>query len=141
MLPKGAMQYKKVDTQSGIENANPHRLIQMLMEGALEKIAVAKGHIGRGNIAEKGRYISWAISIIGGLQTSLNKYNGGEVAENLDALYDYMTTRLFEANINNDTSILDEVSKLMKEVKTGWDGIEAEAKKMYQKKSESLLGS
>jgi len=140
MLPKGAMQYKKINTQSGIENANPHRLVQMLMEGVLEKVAIAKGHLERGNIEQKGRNISWAISIIGGLQASLNKEVGGEISENLDALYEYMTTRLIEANLHNDSEILDEVSKLMKEIKEGWDGIEAEAKEFYTQRTEEFAG-
>jgi flagellar secretion chaperone FliS len=116
-------QYKQVSVHSGIMDASPHRLIQMLMEGALEKIALAKGNMTNKNIADKGENISKAIAIIGGLQSSLNKQAGGELAENLSKLYDYMSRRLVDANLRNDASILDEVASLMTEIKMGWDNI------------------
>jgi len=116
-------QYKQVSVQSGIMDASPHRLIQMLMEGALERIAQAKGYMMNRNIAAKGEYIGKAIDIIGGLQSSLNKDAGGELADNLGRLYDYMTRRLVDANLKNDPKILDEVANLMTEVKLGWDNI------------------
>ena len=116
-------QYAKVKNGTGVEDATPHRLIQMLMEGALEKIHLAKGFMERNEIAEKGSHISWAISIIDGLRVSLNKDAGGEIAENLDNLYDYMERRLVEANIQNDTAILDEVTGLLMEIKGAWDAI------------------
>lgn len=119
-------QYAKVKTSAGLEDASPHRLIQMLMEGALEKISLAKGFMERKEIAEKGSHISWAISIIDGLRVSINKDAGGEIAENLDNLYDYMERRLVEANLKNDTSILDEVSGLLMEIKGAWDAIPIE---------------
>lgn len=116
-------QYKQVSVHSGIMDASPHRLIQMLMEGALEKIALAKGGISAKNIQSKGEYISKAIDIIGGLQSSLNKEAGGELAANLGSLYDYMTRRLVDANLRNDPRILDEVAGLMTELKMGWDNM------------------
>ncbi len=116
-------QYKQVSVHSGIMDASPHRLVQMLMEGMLEKVALAKGNMANNNIASKGENISKAIAIIGGLQSSLNIDSGGEIAENLGNLYDYMTNRLVVANLHNDEAILDEVSGLMVEIKMGWDGI------------------
>lgn len=116
-------QYKQVSVHSSIMDASPHRLIQMLMEGALERIAQAKGNMMVKNIAAKGENIGKAIEIIGGLQSSLNKEAGGELAENLGNLYDYMVRRLFDANIRNDAAILDEVTGLMVEIKSGWDNI------------------
>jgi len=116
-------QYQQVSVHSGIMGASPHRLVQMLMEGALEKIALAKGHMANNNIANKGENISKAIAIVGGLQSSLNKDEGGEIAENLSNLYDYMSSRLVIANLHNDEAILDEVAGLMVEIKMGWDGI------------------
>jgi len=113
--------YRNVNTSTGVEDATPHRLIQMLLEGALDKIAAARGHMRHGDAAEKGRHISWAISIISGLQGSLDLEQGGEVARNLDALYDYMVRRLGEAGAGNDPAILDEVASLLLEVKRGWD--------------------
>lgn len=116
-------QYQQVSVHSGIMDASPHRLVQMLMEGMLEKVALAKGNMANNNIASKGENISKAIAIIGGLQSSLNIEAGGEIAENLNNLYDYMANRLVVANLHNDQAILDEVVSLMVEVKIGWDGI------------------
>jgi flagellar protein FliS len=95
----------------------------MLMEGALDKMAAAKGHMLRNELADKGRFISWAISIISGLQSSLDMDAGGELSRNLDDLYDYMVRRLGEAGAKNDPTILDEVSSLLLEVKSAWDVI------------------
>jgi flagellar protein FliS len=114
-------QYQQVSVNSSVMGASPHRLVQMLMEGALERIAVAKESMARNEIAMKGQNISRAIHIVGGLQGSLNTEVGGEIAENLSNLYDYMVRRLLVANSQNDASILDEVSGLMLEVKMGWD--------------------
>ncbi len=116
-------QYGKAGTQSVVEAADPHRLIQMLMEGALDKIAIARGAMERNDFAVKGEHIGWAVSIINGLRGSLDKESGGEVAENLDALYEYMGRRLMEANSANDITMLDEVSGLLREIKSGWDSI------------------
>ncbi len=111
---------------SELDYASPHRIIQMLMEGVLAKVAAAKGCIARQDVTEKGKQIIWAIDIINGLRESLDMDKGGEVAQNLDALYDYMLRKLLEANSKNDASLLDEVSTLMKEIKAGWDNIPAE---------------
>jgi flagellar secretion chaperone FliS len=116
-------QYKQVSVHSGIMDASPHRLIQMLMEGALEKIALAKGSMANKNIVSKGENISKAIEIIGGLQSSLNKDAGGELAANLGNLYEYMTRRLVDSNLRNEPRILDEVAGLMAEIKMGWDNM------------------
>jgi len=114
-------QDSSVSVTGGVEDATPHRLIQMLMEGALDKIATAKGHMLRKELAEKGRHISWAISIISGLQSSLDMQAGGEISANLDDLYDYMVRRLVLAGAGNDATILDEVSALLLELKSAWD--------------------
>ncbi len=116
-------QYQQISIQSGIMDASPHRLVQMLMEGFLERIAFAKGNILRKEIAMKGENISRAITIVNGLQASLNKEAGGEIAENLSNLYDYMSLRLVIANSSNDERILDEVAGLMLEIKMGWDNM------------------
>ena len=105
--------------------ADPHRLIQMLMEGGLTRLAQARGAMERDQTALKGELLSKAIAIVGGLRQGLDVKQGGELAENLDRLYEYMTTRLMEANIKNDPAIIEEVSDLLREVKTGWDAIAA----------------
>ncbi|RLA18988.1 MAG: flagellar protein FliS [Gammaproteobacteria bacterium] len=115
--------YGREATSSEVNYASPHRLIQMLMEGALGKIAFARGNIERNELAAKGKNISWASSIVDGLRDSLDLEKGGEIAQNLDDLYDYMSRRLIEANSKNDSAILDEVTALLIEVKSGWDAI------------------
>ena len=116
-------QYKQVGVQSRIMDATPHRLVQMLMEGVLEKISIAKGNIARKETAQKGKNISNAIALVGELDASLNKDAGGELAENLGDLYDYMSRRLVTANLQNDEAILDEVAGLMLDIKAAWDAI------------------
>ena len=116
-------QYSKMAVQAGIETASPHRLIQMLMDGALEKVARAKGCMQRGEIRAKGQQIGWAISIIEGLKASLNKAEGGEIARNLEDLYIYMQRRLMDASRENDPAILDEVVGLIRQIKEAWDAI------------------
>ncbi|RKZ94502.1 MAG: flagellar protein FliS [Gammaproteobacteria bacterium] len=119
-------QYRHNHVQGGVDEASPHRLVQMLMEGALEKIMAAKGFMANKDIAKKGEHISWAISIIDSLRSCLNVELGGEVAQNLTDLYGYMEQRLLEANIKNDPTILDEVGQLIIQIKSGWDQIPEE---------------
>jgi flagellar secretion chaperone FliS len=116
-------QYQQVNTGAAVEAASPHRLVQMLMEGCLQRLAEAKGALLRDDAAAKGVAIGKAINIVGGLQSSLNKDQGGALPQQLDALYDYMQKRLLEANIKNSEAMLDEVASLMRTVKEGWDGI------------------
>lgn len=133
-------QYAKHDDKINIFEASPHRLVQMLMMGAVEKIHIAKGHMERGSVAEKGRHISWAISIIDGLRSSIDKESGGDIANNLDDLYDYMSRRLLQANIDNDSAVLEEVASLLLEVKSAWDAIPDEAKATRAKLEENPAG-
>lgn len=118
--------YRAAGLQELIENATPHALIRMMMEGALDRIASAKGCMERGAIPEKGAQIGLVISIIDGLRVSLDKQAGGELAENLDRLYDYMMRRLLEANVRNEPAYLDEVAGLLREVKDAWNAIPEE---------------
>lgn len=104
-------------------DASPHRFIQMLFEGALERIAQAKGAIAAQMYEVKGERLNKAIDIVAGLRGCLNDAEGGELAANLDALYDYIIRRLFEANANSDIEILDQVSVLLGDIKQAWDGI------------------
>ena len=129
---QGALkEYGKVGVQSGAAFASPHRLIQMLLEGALEKISSAKGFMERKDIEKKGNYISWAISIIEGLRISLDFEKGGEIAENLNGLYEYMKVRLVEANLHNSQEMLDEVATLLNTIKAGWDAIPEDVKSRH----------
>lgn len=116
-------QYQQVGVQAQVTEASPHRLIQMLMQGGLDRIYQAKGAMEYGRTADKGELIGKSISIIGGLREALDHEVGGDLAANLDRLYDYMIRRLTEANRKNDTAALEEVAGLLMEVKSGWDGI------------------
>ncbi len=123
-----AKQYQNVSAQTSTINADPHRLIQILMENALEKLALAKGHMSRNNIHDKGTNISLALAIIEALQTSLDKEKGNEIAENLYELYAYMINTLIEANLHNDLNKIDEVIKILGIIKEGWDKAPAQLK-------------
>lgn len=120
--------YKQVDCYTGVTEADPHQLVQMLLDGALGKIAAAKGMMSRSEMAQKGEAIGQAISIIGGLRSSLDMSAGGEIAANLENLYEYSERRLVESNLNNDTGILDEVASLLREVKAAWESIPQESR-------------
>lgn len=116
-------QYHSVDLRSQVADASPHKLIQMLMAGGLTKLAQARGAMERGQVALKGELIGHAISIIGGLREGLDLTQGGEVAANLDSLYEYMGARLLEANINDNMPMLDEVTGMLRDIKGSWDAI------------------
>lgn len=120
---QAAQHYSSVKVQTNVTDASPHRLIQMLFEGALERIAQAKGAMQQHQIARKGECIGKAIAIVAGLQGSLNDKEGGELAANLDNLYDYVIRRLSQANYENNTDILDECSRLLGDIKSAWDAI------------------
>jgi flagellar protein FliS len=127
-----AQQYQQLDTQSSIAAATPHRLIQLMMERALAKIGIARGHMQREEVSEKGANISDAIGIINGLQASLNHKADAKMSENFDALYSYMMRRLLEANLKDEIAILDEVSGLLSELKEAWDAIADQADSMEE---------
>ncbi|MBD8596011.1 MULTISPECIES: flagellar export chaperone FliS [Pseudomonas] len=116
-------QYQKVNSQAQTAVATPHRLVQMLMEAGLDRIAQAKGAIERKDIPAKGLLIGKAIEIVGGLREGLDMEKQAEALAHVDNLYVYLMKRLAEANIKSDPKILDEVSGLLTTVKEGWDGI------------------
>lgn len=118
-------QYQKIGAQAQTSEASPHRLVQMLMEGGLDRIAQAKGAMERNDIANKGVLIGKAIGIVGGLREGLDLENQAESVTELDGLYTYMMQRLAEANAKTDPKILDEVADLLRTVKEGWDAIAA----------------
>jgi flagellar protein FliS len=127
----GANAYARVGVQTGVMGASPHRLIVMLYQGARQAIARARMHLQQGNIPERGKAISNAISIIqNGLQQSLNLEVGGEVAARLDALYTYMERRLLDANVQRDEQMLVEVDRLLATLEEAWLAIAPEAAKM-----------
>lgn len=105
---------------SSISYADPHQLILRLMDGAIERIAQAKGAIPQQDKKAKGELIGKAISIIYALNDCLDHSQQGDLSQNLSDLYQYMTRRLLEANIEEDISKLDEVSKLIQEIRSAW---------------------
>jgi flagellar protein FliS len=115
--------YASVGAQSSVAAASPHRLIQLLMDGALDRLSIAKGHIQRKDVTQKIVVIDRIMSIVDGLRMSLDHSVNAEMTENLENLYDYMNRRLLLANINNDISALDEVASLLRELKEAWDAI------------------
>ena len=126
MNPMRALrQYQKVNSHAQISEANPHRLVQMLMEGGLDRMAQAKGALERGDIALKGLMLGKAADIIIGLRDGLSPEKAEDPAsvQQLDSLYAYMTNRLMDANTNNDVAIIDEVAGLLETLKSGWDAI------------------
>lgn len=125
-MQRGINQYQTVATHSGAAYANPHRLVQMLMDGFLDRLSQAKGAMERHEIAQKGEYISKAISILDGLRVGLDHEQGGEIAQNLEDLYTYMQRRLVEANAANEPAGLEECASLMREIKSAWDAIPSE---------------
>jgi flagellar protein FliS len=113
--------YAEIGVETGVAAANPHKLILMLFEGAMLAVASAKMHMQRKEIAKRGEAISKALMIIeSGLKASLDLKAGGQMAERLHALYDYMLRRLLYANINERPEALDEVSHLLAELNSAW---------------------
>lgn len=113
--------YTRSALEMEVNSANPHRLILMLFDGVLTALAAAKGQMQRQQTGEKGVMLSKAISILEeGLRLSLDKTAGGELAEQLDALYEYMSHRLLMANISNDIAAIDEVTGLLTLLRDSW---------------------
>jgi flagellar protein FliS len=124
MNSTGISAYTKIGIDTSVSGADPHKLILLLYQGALLAISSAKNQMLRKDIAAKGKSISHAILIIDeGLKSSLDKNAGGELAQNLSALYDYMNQRLLVANLKNDVAALDEVTSLLSELKGAWEAI------------------
>jgi len=115
--------YRQVGNEGAVEEAHPHRLIAMLFDGALSRIAMAAAHMRRGEIAEKGAHISRAIEIVGALRASLDMNVSGGLPQRLDALYDYVSRRLLHANVENDAKVLDEVGGLLRVIADAWNQV------------------
>ncbi len=130
-----AAQYSAVRNQGLITDASPTRLVQIMFEHILSHLALAqkcmeriKDNLPVSDVVAKGTAIAKASRLIGQLNGSLDMERGGQIAENLRALYVYMLSRLILANLTNDTQIVAEVMKLLREIKAGWDQIVADAK-------------
>lgn len=123
-----AKTYANIGLETGVAAASPHQLITMLFDGALAAISQAHHHMQQNDIAAKGQAISKAIMIIdSGLRGGLNLDAGGELAQSLDALYSYMSQRLMQANLQNNSELLHEVQQLLNELKSAWVAIGGQA--------------
>jgi flagellar protein FliS len=121
--------YSSVSAHGGVAAADPHKLIMMLMDGAIERISAARGCMVRNQTGEKAQLLNRAVSIVGELKSSLDVKVGGEIAANLSELYDYMCRRLLKATSENKPEILDEVTKLLHEIRSAWLAIPADARR------------
>jgi flagellar secretion chaperone FliS len=120
--------YQSAAAHGGVAASDPHRLIVMLLDGALERIVTARGCMQRNETSEKARLINRAVSIIGELRNSLDLSKGGQIAANLAELYDYMCRRLLLATSENKPEMLDEVSALLHEIRSAWLAIAPEGR-------------
>jgi len=125
-----AEQYRQVGVSTRVVDADPHKLVAMLLEGANERIRRAEAFLAQSNQAMKGKAIGEACAIIGHLNGSLDHEAGGEIASNLSALYDFVIQRLTEANLNNDTEALRESLAVMSEIESAWNAIPGEQRHM-----------
>ncbi len=120
--------YQSVSVHGGVAGADPHRLVLMLMDGALERMAIARGYIERGQIAKKAQALHQCVKIVSELRGSLNLAQGGALAQNLADLYDYMLRQLLHANVSNDLGCVKEVASLMGEIRGAWVAIGPEVR-------------
>ena len=125
MYNKNIKAYRVNNLQADLSVADPYRVIQLLMQGCLERLAQARGAIERRDFEAKSQSISKTMAIINGLQDSLD-LSYGKVPEDLFALYDYMKVRMMDASRDMDMAAIDEVMNLMLTVKSGWDAIPVE---------------
>ncbi|MFE8072036.1 flagellar export chaperone FliS [Marinobacteraceae bacterium S3BR75-40.1] len=131
-------QYQQVNSQTSVVDADPHRLIQLLFAGALERMHMAKARMQAKDYEGKNRLINKSIEIVAGLRSFLDFEKGGDLAAQLEALYDYIERILFQANVQNDPEKIDEAASLLRNVKEGWDGIREEATPQQTERSNAV---
>jgi flagellar protein FliS len=110
---------------AGVESADAHQLVSLLLDGAMDRIAQARGHLQHGNVAAKGSCISKAVAIIGALRDSLDHAVDPAFSQRLESLYEYVTRRLLYAQLHDNVPALDEAARLLAPVREGWQGIRA----------------
>lgn len=119
----GLKQYQNIDLESQVLSASPHKLIQMLLDGCLQRISIAKIHIQNGNIPEKIKMITKAIDIVVALRCNLADIDNNEVSKQLFSLYEFVENHLIFANLKNSIEKLDEAYHIINTIKSGWDAI------------------
>ena len=128
MALRGSMKaYKSVALDSQKSVATPYKVVQMLLAGALERLAKARVAIEKEKFAERGELLSATLMIVAELRMALDHEAGGEIAANLDNLYEFMMGEIVQANIHDDVVKLETVSRLLREIKEGWDAIPLDA--------------
>ncbi|HEX7732316.1 MAG TPA: flagellar export chaperone FliS [Rhodanobacter sp.] len=115
--------YQQTRAEGRVEGADPHQLIAMLLDGAIERITQARAYLRHDNVPAKGAAVTKAVAIVGELRASLNHEAGGTLSRRLDSLYDYINRRLLLAQLNNDDQALAECAALLEPVRDGWNGI------------------
>ncbi|KUI98868.1 flagellar export chaperone FliS [Vibrio sp. MEBiC08052] len=124
---RGSLQaYKKVSVDSQLSAASPHKVVQMLMAGAIERLIQGKAAMMQGNIPVKGERLGKALDIIISLRSCLSMEDGGDIARNLDQLYEFVITQITQANHLNEPELLDDVIDIIREIKSAWDQIPSE---------------
>lgn len=113
-------EYTQVSAHAGVAAADPHKLILMLMDGALERIAIARGCMLRQDQAQKAQLIHRTVAILGELKASLDLKTPGPIASNLNELYDYMIRKLLQGSMRNSDADMEEVSKLLAQIRDAW---------------------
>jgi len=121
--------YQQVGVETEVAVADPHKLVSMLLNGAIERYQQAKYFIGDGDMSQKIEVLDKALAIIDSLNASLNHEQGGELADNLGGLYEYVMNQTVLINSKNDIELLDEVVQLLITVRDGWDGIRHQVEK------------
>jgi flagellar secretion chaperone FliS len=116
-------EYQGVGAAGAIAGADAHGLIALMLSGAIERAALARSHIGRGDIAAKAREINAALAIVDGLRMGIDRGRGGEIAANLERLYEWSAEHLVLANAGNDTKALDDVIRVLDDLRGGWNDI------------------
>lgn len=137
MYRKNIKAYTTQNLQAEMAVADPYRVIQLMMQGCIERLAQSKGAIERRDFEGKSVAISKCMALINGLQDSLD-FSYGKIPEDLFALYEYMKQRLLDASRNMDVVPLDEISQLMLTIKSGWDAIPVEEREKTLAKQASL---
>ena len=122
-MNRGLTTYRSVSAHGGLADATPYQVVQVMLDTVLARVAEACGHIERGEVQAKGEKIGKALGIIEALVLGLDKERGAQLAENLERLYDYASRTLLKANLENRVDLLKEVGALLREIKSGWDGI------------------
>jgi flagellar protein FliS len=128
MSYSGLQHYRAMGAYTNLAEATPYQVVQLMLDTVLTRVAEATGHLERGEVAAKGEKIGKALGIIEALMLGLDKARGGDIAVNLERLYDYMSRTLLRAQLENRADLLKEVTSLLREIKLGWEGIAPAAK-------------